>query len=293
MHASIFLWGFTGILGRLITLNEGLLVWYRMLITITLMLLIFGIGGKLHRIDRKSLVRIAIAGTLIAFHWLFFYGAIKYSNVSVTLSCLASTALFTSLGDSIYNRKKNGGFKFNPMELLFAGMAILGIYLVFAFQANFILGILFALIAALLGASFTLVNKELMEQHEAESVCTYELICGFIVLSLFMPLYNYKFPAPHYIPASSDLVYLFLLSFFCTVIPFTLSLKSLKVLSAFTANLTLNLEPVYGILLAFAVFHEQTMLHKGFYYGTGIILGSVFLHAALKLTKKKREVYLD
>ena len=172
-------------------------------------------------------------------------------------------------------------------------MAILGIYLVFAFQTNFILGILFALIAALLGASFTLVNKELMEKHEAESVCTYELICGFLVLSLFMPLYNYKFPALHYIPSSSDLGYLFLLSFFCTVIPFTLSLKSLKVLSAFTANLTLNLEPVYGILLAFAVFKEQTMLRSGFYYGTGIILGSVFLHAALKLTKKKRAVYLD
>ena len=128
MHLSIFLWGFTGILGRLISLNEGLLVWYRMLLTIALMLLIFGFGGKLHRVNRKSMLRIAMAGILIAFHWLCFYGAIKYSNVSITLSCLASTALFTSLGDAVYNRKKNGGIRFKPMELLFASMALQGIY---------------------------------------------------------------------------------------------------------------------------------------------------------------------
>ena len=293
MHLSIFLWGFTGILGRLISLNEGLLVWYRMLLTIALMLLIFGLGGKLHRVNRKSMLRIAMAGILIAFHWLCFYGAIKYSNVSITLSCLASTALFTSLGDAVYNRKKNGGIRFNPMELLFASMALLGIYLVFKSQTVFGIGVVLALLAAFLGASFTILNKELMDEHEAESVCTYELICGFLVLTLGMPLYNYLFPAPYLLPMASDWGYLFLLSFFCTVIPFTLSLKSLKLMSAFTANLTLNLEPVYGIILAFVVFKEQQLLSTGFYFGTGIIMASVFLHAALKISRKKTEVYLD
>lgn len=292
MHVSIFLWGFTGILGRLIELQEGLLVWYRLIITSVILLLILLSTGRLQKLSLKETIRICLVGLAVTTHWLFFYGAIKYSNVSITLSCLASTALFTSVFEPLLNRSEGKKFKPDLLELFFALLAISGIYLVFAFQNSYGLGIVLALIASAIGALFTVLNKKLVSVHRPETVTLLELCSGLIFLSVLLPFYLKIFPSEKMFPNKMDWLYLFLLSFFCTIIPFILSLNALQKVSAFTINLSLNLEPIYGIILAFLVFGENKLLGWGFYAGTALILCSVTFHSVHKLygKMKRREI---
>jgi drug/metabolite transporter (DMT)-like permease len=284
MHLSIILWGFTGIFGKLINLNEGLLVWYRLMITVPALFLLIFFRKQFKLLSFKEIKALSLVGFIIMGHWLFFYGAIKASNISITLSCFASIALFTSLIDAAFNRKR-----LNFEEIFFGLIAIGGIYLIFNFQRLHSLGIMLALISSALGALFTVMNKKMVGQHEPEIVTFYELGTGFIYLTLFMPIYLYFFPTVEKLPSSIDWFHLVLLSIFCTVIPFTLSLKALQKVSPFTMNLSVNLEPIYSIILAIIIFHENKFLNTGFFVGAGIILASVVGHGVYKTYRMKSE----
>ena len=272
LHGAILLAGFTGILGRLITLNEGLLVWYRLLITVVSLWLLFYFTKKIARVTGRELVKIIAIGFTLAMHWVTFYGSIKYSNVSVALVCFSSVGFFNALLEPLIMRKP-----FSLVELLLGLMVMVGIYIIFHFDPEYKIGIIVGIISALLGSLFPIYNRRLLQRHTAETVTLYEITGAFLTLSLLMPLYIWLFPADHYIPTLPDFLWLLGLSWFCTVLAFQLLVNSLKKISAFTVNLSYNLEPVYGILLAFAVYNENEYLGTSFYIGLGIIVLSVVL----------------
>lgn len=226
---------------------------------------------------------------MVTIHWILFYAAIKVSNVSITLSCLATSALWTALLEPVIHKEK----KLNKTELFFGLFVILGIYLIFHFQQLYTWGIIIALGSAVMGAVFTIFNKNLLNNYSAETVVIYELVSGFLFMSLLMPFYLKIFPETNLIPTSMDWVYLLILSVVCTALAFTISLHALKEVSAFTMNLSVNLEPVYSIILAILIFNENEMLHTGFYAGTAIILLSVFAHSFLSYRKSRSKRYLS
>jgi drug/metabolite transporter (DMT)-like permease len=275
MHLSVLLWGATGVLGRGIDLNEALLVWYRIgIVSVSLFLYIKFTHGKL-LVTKTQLKNLFIIGATLMVHWLFFYGAIKYSNVSITLSLLSSASIFTALLEPVITKKK-----FNKAELLFSLMAVGGIGLIFYSDENaYTLGIILALIAAFLGAFFNILNKDIVTQLSSSVVSFYEIFFGFLILTVLMPLYIHLFEPVKLLPNTNDWIMLFILAIACTHFTLILSLNALRYLSAFTLNLSINLEPVYGIALAFLIFNENENLNTGFFIGTAIILLSVLLHS--------------
>lgn len=281
LHVAVLLAGFTGILGKLITLNEGMLVWYRLFITgISLWLLAF-LRRQDIRIDRRDLLRIVGIGGIAAMHWVTFYGSIKYSNVSVGLLCFSAIGFFTAIIEPLILRHR-----LDVVELLLGLLVIVGIFFIFQVDPHFKTGIVLGLISAVLASLFPVLNKRILRRVPAETVTLYELSGGCLVLTAFMPVYLWLFPVPSLLPGLADLGWLLVLSWACTVLAFNLGLLALQKISAFTVSLTYNLEPVYGILLAFVVFREDRYFNRGFYVGLAIILASIVLQT-VRLARRK------
>ncbi len=280
MHLAVFLWGFTGVLGLAITLNEGLLVWWRLLITVVSLWILYYFAGWIKPIRPKDFLKIASIGTVLALHWLCFYGSIKYANVSVALTCLATSGLFSAILEPIFFKRR-----INKMELFLGLFALAGIAIIYFSNLKFSIGIFIGLAASLFTVLVSVMNKKLVDGYEPKSITIYQLTGGFIGLTLLMPLYNYLFPSETLVPVKWDWLWLIILSWFCTILTYFLYIFALKRLSAFTMNLTLTLEPVYGIILAFALYNESEDLSEYFYIGFGLILFAVFLQMR-RLTKK-------
>ena len=272
LHIAVFLAGFTAILGKLIQLNEGLLVWYRLLLTVVILGAIMVLKKQLQKIAAKDIFKIAGVGFVIAIHWVTFYGSVKYANVSVALVCFSATGFFTALFEPFILRKK-----IVIAELLLGMLAILGIYIIFDFHPQYKVGIIFGIISAMGSALFPIFNKQLLLRFSPKILTLYELGSGFIVLSFLVPFYLISFPADYYLPTIADWGWLLILAALCTVVSFDLQLNALKKISAFTANLTYNLEPVYGIIMAFIFFKENKTLHNEFYIGLVLILLAILL----------------
>lgn len=276
LHTAVFIAGFTAILGKLITLNEALLVWYRLLFTIVILWVLFAVQKKLQRISAKEMMKITGVGIVATLHWITFYASIKYSNVSVALVCFSSIGFFTAISEPIITRTK-----LNYIEVLLGLIAVLGISLIFHFDPTYKVGIIIGIFSALLGAIFPILNRGLLRTHSAETVTVYELTGGFLFLTPVLPLYLHLFPTDNLVPGWTDLIWLLILAWVCTVWAFQLSMRALKKISAFTVNLTYNLEPLYGITLAFLLFREDKMLNNTFYAGLGLIVFSVLLQTFL------------
>lgn len=272
LHIAVLLAGLTGVLGRLISLNEGLLVWYRLALTAPSLWLLAYLQKQAVRIDRRDMWRIFGIGGIAALHWVTFYGSIKYSNVSVGLVCFSAVGFFTAVLEPLIMRHR-----LDRVELLLGMLVIVGILFIFQVDPHFKTGIVIGLISALLGSLFPVLNKRILKRVSSENVTLYEMSGGFLVLTLLMPLYLWLFPAPSLIPGWWDWIWLLVLAWVCTVLAFNLSMSALAHISAFTVNLTYNLEPVYGILLAFVFFREDKNLNKGFYIGFCLILLSIIL----------------
>jgi drug/metabolite transporter (DMT)-like permease len=260
-------------------------VWYRILITaLTLAVILYFKKGHLMLSFKHSLT-LFIVGAIVAFHWVCFYGSIKYSNVSVALTCFSATGFFTALLEPLIKRKK-----IDLIEVFCGLVAIAGIYLIFDFYPQFKTGILFGIISALLASIFPVFNKDLVKKFSSEIVTLYEMVGGFLALTIILPLYIKVFPVKYYLPSLTDWIWLLVLAWICTVLSFILQLNALKKISAFTSNLTYNLEPVYGIILAFLIFNENKFLTAGFYYGLALIILAVVLemgHETYKLRKRR------
>jgi drug/metabolite transporter (DMT)-like permease len=284
LHIAVFLAGFTGIFGRLIHLNEGWLVWYRLLITSVTMWILFALMKKLRKVSGKDIIKLVGLGFVAAMHWVTFYGSIKTSNVSVALVCFSSVGFFTALLEPLILKTP-----FKWMDVLLGLLVIAGIYIIFQFDAQYKTGIILGVTSAILLAFVMIVFRQFVHRSNPETILTYQLSGGFIALSAIMPFYEHYFPSVYIIPTQSDLWYLLILAWFCSVIAFQLTGYALKKLSAFTVNLSFNLEPVYGIILAFMVYHENDFLSKWFFVGFALIAISLILHVYLILKEHRKQ----
>ena len=284
LHVAVFLAGFTAILGKLIGLNEGLLVWYRLLITVLTLGLLLFFKKELVRIGLKDALKIGSVGIIVALHWVSFYGSIKYANVSVALVCLSGSGFFTAFFDPLIFKRK-----INIKEVLLGLLAIAGIYIIFDFHPQYKVGIVFGILSAIGSSLFPIFNKKLLMRFTPGTLTLYELGGGFLFLTLLIPFYLMQFPATYYVPTNWDWVWLFVLAWLCTVLCFDLQLNALKKITPFTANLTYNLEPIYGIILAFIFFKENKTLNIHFYIGVALILSAVVLQMA-RLWNTKRQL---
>jgi drug/metabolite transporter (DMT)-like permease len=281
LHIAVLLAGLTGVLGKLISLNEGLLVWWRLLLAVPLLWVLAFFSKQALGIDRRDIWRIIGIGGIAALHWVAFYGSIKYSNVSVGLLCFSAIGFFTALIEPLVL-----GHRIDVVELLLGLLVIVGIFFIFQVDPRFKTGIFIGLLSALLGSLFPVLNKRILKRVSAVNVTLYELSGGFLVLTVLLPFYLYFFPAPSLVPGWADLGWLLILSWLCTVLAFNLSMSALQRISAFTVNLSYNLEPVYGILLAFFIFREDRYLNAGFYIGFFLILLSIVLQM-VRLRRKR------
>lgn len=286
MHTAVVLFGFTAILGKLITLQEIALVWNRLWIAVIGLLLIPGALRGFRGMSRKMILRFVLIGVLVALHWITFYGSIKIgNNASITLACFATTSLFTSILEPWLTKKP-----FKLLEILIGIMVIIGIVLLSGVGEAYYKAIIVGLISAFIAALFSVLNKKWISNHNSISVSILELSSGFIFISLCFPFIQHFFPQSAWIPNQQDWLWLIILGILCTSFAYVLVLNSLKELSAYTANLSINLEPVYGILLAIFLLGEAQELNLSFYIGTSIILLGVILHPILlRIQKKKRK----
>ncbi len=282
LHFVVLLYGFTAILGKLITLPAPQMVWYRMLIAFLVLGAFIWYKKIPVLIGRASIIKIMGVGIVVAFHWITFFHAVKISNVSVTLGCMASTTLFASFLEPVIFRKKI------KWPEVFIGLIIIGgLYLIFQFELSYWEGIITALISAFLAGLFTVLNKLFIDQHHPVTISFYEMISGFISIGIFL-LFTDVLPHNLLPPTTTDIIYILILGIACTAYAFVVAVDVMKVLSAYTVVLTINMEPVYGILLAFVIFGQSEFMSGGFYIGTLVILAAVFLHPVIDRLQKRR-----
>ncbi|MBC8601410.1 EamA family transporter [Parabacteroides acidifaciens] len=272
LHISILLAGFTGLFGKLVTLNEGLLVWYRMLLAAVMLFLILWGSGKLKRVPFREVLKIAGTGLLLGLHWVFFYGSIKAANVSIGVVCFSLVGFFTALLEPLIIRRR-----LSIKEILFSLVAVCGIVLIFQFDTRYRTGIIIGVVSSALAALFTITNKKVGVRHSSSMMLLYEMIGGFLGLTCLLPFYLHLFPVETILPGMINFLYLLLLALVCTIGLYLLQIQVLKQVSAFTVNLSYNLEPVYSIILAMLFFGEAKELSFAFYAGLGLILLSVLL----------------
>jgi drug/metabolite transporter (DMT)-like permease len=233
------------------------------------------------------MLKLTGVGFLSAMHWVTFYGSIKESNVSVALVCFSSVGFFTALIEPFITRKK-----MNWVELLLGILVIAGIYIIFHFDPRYKTGIILGVSSAVLLAVSMIFFRGFVLRIKPETVLTYQLSGAWLTLSLCMPFYLSRFPTQYFIPGFEDWMWLLVLSWFCSVLAFQFTGHAIKKLTAFTVNLTFNLEPVYGIILAFAFFGESKELKESFFTGLGLITASLIIHTVL-LIKKERKVKIQ
>ena len=280
LHLIVFIWGFTAVLGRLISLEALPLVWFRMLFAVGFIAVYIWIKKIPIQVSPKTAVKFLFAGIIIALHWFTFFKAIKVSNISVTLACLATGAFFTSLLEPLFYRKKIVWY-----EVLFGLLVVVGLYIIFNVEGQFIEGIIIALISAFLSALFAVINSKFVKEHDPTLISFYELGGGLVFFS-FLLLFTNSSTTTFFKLSSEDLIYLFILSSICTAYAFIASTAIMKFLSPYTVMLTINLEPIYGIILAVLVYKEKETMSPNFYFGALIILLSVVLNSVIKSYQK-------
>jgi drug/metabolite transporter (DMT)-like permease len=282
MHAAIFLWGFTGLLGKLIHLNEGLLVWYRMMISSVVIGLLLLYRKALPKMSLKEILLISCIGFIVMLHWVTFYGSIKLSSISVAMICLSSIALFASVLEPVINRQR-----LDFTEVLFSILAMAGISSIYFSDASAEAGVLVGVTSSFFSALFSVFNRRIASKYEPLTISFIELGAGFIFLTALLPLYLSYQPSNSLLPNESDWYYLLILSILCTVLTWILSLQALRKVSAYTMALALNLEPVYGIILAVLFAEEGKLINGRFIIGALIILVTVIFHTIYKFRKNK------
>lgn len=283
LHLIVFIWGFTAILGALITLGAEALVWYRMSIAVVFMFIYVRFIKKENLVfPPKVLLKFLLGGILISAHWLAFFSAIKVSNVSVTLATLSTGAFFTSILEPIFYRRRIIYY-----ELLFGLLVIGGLYTIFKVETEHALGILLALIAALLSSLFSILNGKLIQENKASVISLYEIGFGILCLSIYMAFTN-GFDSSFFEVSLSDWTYLLILASVCTAYAFIASVHVMRWISPYTVMLTINLEPIYGILMALLIFGEEETMSSSFYLGALIILVTVVLNGIIKTVLERK-----
>jgi len=283
LHISILLAGFTGVFGRLISMNAGLISWYRLLFSGLFLLLFLVISGKLKKNKIADIAKISLVGSLLGVNWIFFYGSIQYSNISVGVVCYSLVSFFTAIIEPMMNKRK-----LSLQELLLSSLTLCGIALIFGLDAEYRFGIILGVVSSIIGTFYTIYSERLTKSYNSETITLYTMLGGCFGLTFIMPLYFYISPVSTILPSVTDLGYLLLLSLFCTVFMYLFLTKALSRISAFTVNLSFNLEPIYSIILAIVIYRENTELSLSFYIGLMLIILSVLLQMLTVISANKR-----
>jgi drug/metabolite transporter (DMT)-like permease len=282
LHFTVFIWGFTSILGKLISIEAVPLVWYRVVIATVSLFLYFKFNKTSLKIDRKTFLKLVLTGALVGGHWILFFAAIKESTVSVTLVCLSSMTLFTAIFEPLINKKR-----ISKLEIIAGFLIITGILLIFKFETQYTKGIILGLISAMCASLFSIINARQVKRIDAPIITFYELSGAFVWISTYL-LVTHGFGSGMVLQ-NSDIGYLLILGTICTSLAYVAGVSVMREFSAFKVALITNLEPVYGIILAFIFFGELHKLKLGFWLGAMIILSTIFLYplAQKQIIKRK------
>jgi len=280
LHLAVLLFGFTAILGDLISLNALGVVWWRVLLTSLSLPLIIRLGRRLRLIRQRTILQYMGIGVLVGLHWLTFFGAVKLANASITLIAMATTSLFAAFIEPFVLKRSIQWYEIVMGILIVPGMMLI----VSSTDFSLLLGLIAGLAAAFLAALFTSLNKKMIDHSDELTITFIELGSAWLFMSLVLPVYYALNPEEplNLWPSSSDWVYLLILALGCTTLAYVLALRALRHVSAFASNLTINLEPVYGIILAWIILNENKELSPGFYVGVVIILIVVFSYPVVK-----------
>lgn len=281
LHFTVFIWGFTGILGALISVNATHLVWYRVLIAVVSLWIWFKYKKINYRLSWNSLIILFSTGAIVALHWILFFYSIKQSTVSVTLVCLSSLSLFTAFLEPLINRSR-----ISKLDIGIGLLIITGIYIIFEFESKYTVGIIAGLTSAICASLFSIINSKQIKKHEAPVISFYELIGAWAWISIFLAAtggFNEAMKLN-----GNDIFYLIVLGTICTSLAYVAGVSVMKELSAFRVALITNLEPIYGILLAFLFFGKEEQMSLHFYLGAAIILIAVFAHPLVQKHFEKR-----
>ena len=279
-HFIVFIFGFTAILGSLISISSLSLVWYRMLIAVMCLLIILPLLKKKLIIPKSLFFKLLFCGILISLHWVFFFKAIKASNVSITLSILSLGAFMTSFLEPMFYKKKIIFY-----EVFLGLLVVLGTAIIFKTQFKYMEGIIYSLISVIFSVLFTLINGKLVGQASSYTISLYELLGGFITLSFILILSN-DFNTELFVLKNNDFLWLLILGTICTAYAFVVSVDVMKHLSPYSLMLSINMEPIYGILLASLFLNESKNMSYQFYMGFSFIFLAVILNGILKISQK-------
>lgn len=290
LHFVVLIWGLTAILGLLINISAVAVVFYRTLMASIILLILLYFWKISFKVGAKEFLKITGVGLIIGLHWILFFAAARVSTASVCLVGIATCSFWTSLIEPVMSSRK-----VKIYELALGIMVIIGLYIIFSVEFQYIEGLIMAVLAAMLASIFTVLNGKLTHRHNHYVITFYEMVGAFFGSIVLIPLYLYYFDTEvlNFIPLQMDWLYLIILAGICTVLAFSISVKIQKILSAFVVNLTVNLEPIYGIILAFLIFGEKEKMSAGFYIGTAIILFSVLSYPLVNRIMKRRALQSD
>ncbi len=283
LHITVFVWGFTAILGALISINETQLVWYRVLIASTSLFVYFRYKRISIKINMEVFLKLFMTGAIVGLHWILFFGAIKASTVSVAMVCLSSITLFTAILEPLFNKKS-----ISRLEVIVGLLIITGIYLIFKFETQYQRGIIMGLSSAFCASIFSIINAKQVKNREATIISFYEMTGAFFWISIYLLLTN-GFNNRMYLQLN-DVFYLLILGVFCTSVAYVAGVSVMKELSAFRVALITNLEPVYAIILTLFIFGKDEQMTLGFYIGALLILITIFTFPIVKLKLEHRKL---
>ena len=282
LHIMVIILGFTGILGKLITLKAAYLVWYRMLIAFVALFFFMFFKNNIKKIQKKNIMPLLGIGAIVALHWLFFFEAIKVSNISIAVICLATSSLFSSFLEPIFFKRKVLAY-----EVIFGILVLCTLYFMLneppteRENINYVYGYIYGIISALLATLFTLLNAKYISKIDAVEITMLEMLGGVLTISLLF-IINNDYSIIHQNINLYDITYLTLLATICTAGVFVWMIEIMRYITPYSLIMAVNLEPIYSVIIALIIFNESETMNLSFYIGGGIILAIVFLDGYIK-----------
>jgi drug/metabolite transporter (DMT)-like permease len=280
LHFIVFLWGFSAILGKLVSIPAVEMVWYRSVLAALGMGMVIYFSRGTFKISRDDLIKLIAIGFIVSFHWIAFFGSARVSNVSVSLVGFATNSLWAALLEPWFNKTQ-----IKKYEVLLGLVVLLGLYIIFSFDFEYKLGLLLGVLAGFTSALFSVFNSRMVKTVSARTITFYEMIGVFIGTGLFLPVYQHAWATDQQLqldPSGMDVLYIAILAGVCSVYAYSVAVELMKRISVFMIQLTLNLEPLYGIIMAVIIFGQQEKMDLNFYVGTLVILGAVITYPFVK-----------
>ena len=279
LHFIVFLWGFSAILGKLVSIPAVEMVWYRSILAAMGMGAVIYFSRGSFKVPRPDLIKLLAIGAIVSMHWIAFFGSARVSNVSVSLVGFATNSLWAAILEPWFNKTR-----IKKYEVLLGLIVMAGLYIIFSFDFQYKLGLLIGIFAGLTSSVFAVLNSRMVKRVSARSITFYEMIGVFVATGIFLPFLQFagvdlRWPL---LPNAMDFLYITILAGVCSVYAYTVAVDLMKRISVFMIQLTLNLEPLYGIVMAVIIFGQQEKMNLNFYVGTLVILSAVITYPMVK-----------